>query len=166
MCLFYGIGGELVMDKVDKDILNIIQSGFPVDVRPYAVIGQRVNITEEQAHSRVMGLKKEGVIRRIGATFDSRKLHFISTLCTLSAPEEKIDDIAAIISSFSEVTHNYQRNHKYNVWFTLIAESQKRIEEILAQITQKTGVNGIRNMPASERFKIKVDFHFNSDDGE
>ncbi len=154
------------MDKIDKDILNIIQSGFPVSARPYAVIGDRVGITEEEAYGRVMNLKENGVIRRIGATFDSRKLHFTSTLCTVSAPEEKIDDVAGVISSFSEVTHNYQRNHKYNVWFTLIAESQKRIEEILGEITQKTGVNGIRNMPAGERFKIKVDFKFNSENGE
>lgn len=148
------------MDQTDRDILNIIQTGFPIESHPYKAIGEKVGIDEEEAHKRVIALYDSGVIRRIGASYDSAQLHFTSTLCSLKAPEEKIEEVAGIISEYPEVTHNYQRNHEYNVWFTLIAESKERIEQILSEISQKSGLNGIRNMPASIKFKIKVDFKF------
>jgi len=148
------------MDKHDKDILNVIQTGFPVDASPYAVIGEQVGLTEQETFDRVMRMKRENVIRRIGATFDSRKLHFTSTLCAVKVPPEKIERVVEVINSFPEVTHNYERNHEYNVWFTLIAESQERIRQILDEICEKGGVENVRSMPAKKLFKIKVDFKF------
>lgn len=148
------------MDSVDKKILNIIQTAFPVAPRPYEDIGAQIGVSEQEAFDRVTKLYEEKVIRRIGASYDSKQLHFTSTLCSLKAPEDKIEEVAKIISEYPEVTHNYQRNHEYNVWFTIIAESQERIEQILSEISQKSGLNGIRNMPASIKFKIKVDFNF------
>lgn len=148
------------MDQIDRDILNIIQTGFPVDARPYAVIGEQVGLSEEEAYKRVTDMKEREVIRRIGATFDSRKLHFTSTLCAAKVPPERIEEVAAIVGTYPEVTHNYERKHLYNLWFTLIAESTERIEQILAEICEKAGVDEIRNMPAKKMFKIKVDFKF------
>jgi DNA-binding Lrp family transcriptional regulator len=75
-------------------------------------------------------------------------------------PPERIEEIARVISEYPEVTHNYERNHAYNIWFTVIAESKERIERILEEISAKTGVKGIRNMPATKKFKVKVDFKF------
>jgi DNA-binding Lrp family transcriptional regulator len=148
------------MEQIDRDILNIIQTGFPVDVHPYAVIGEKVGLSEEEAYKRVTGMKEREVIRRIGATFDSRKLSFTSTLCAAKVPQERIEEIAAIVGTYPEVTHNYERKHIYNLWFTLIAESTERIEQILAEICEKAGIDEIRNMPAIKMFKIKVDFKF------
>lgn len=75
----------------------------------------------------------------------------------MAVPEGRsIEDIAATIGSYPEVTHNYERNHKFNLWFTLIAESEERIEKILSEISEKTGIQGIRNMPATKVFKITV----------
>ncbi len=154
------------LDNTDKSILNIIQTGFPVDARPYAVIGEQVGLTEEEAHARVMNMKSGGVIRRIGASFDSGGLQFSSTLCSAKVPPEKVDEMVAAINRYPEVTHNYERNHAYNVWFTVIAESRERIQQILDEISAKTGVGGIRNMPATIKFKIKVDFKFKKDKQE
>jgi DNA-binding Lrp family transcriptional regulator len=148
------------MDDIDKSILNIIQTGFPIASRPYEVIGSQTGLEEAEAYARVMDLKKNGIIRRIGASYDSRGLGFTSTLCSAKVPPEKIEEVVKVINGFYEVTHNYQRNHEYNVWFTLIAESKQRIQEILDEISAKTGVHGIRNMPALKNFKIKVDFKF------
>ena len=148
------------MDQKDKEILNFIQTGFPVDEHPYAVIGKEVGLSEEEAYDRVTKMKENQVIRRIGATFDSRKLHFTSTLCAAKVPPERIDEIAEIVSVYPEVTHNYERNHPYNIWFTLIAESTDRIEQILSEIKEKANIPEIRNMPAKHMFKIKVDFKF------
>jgi len=148
------------MEQLDRDILNIIQTGFPVDAHPYAVIGKQVGLSEEETYKRVTDMKEREVIRRIGATFDSRKLHYTSTLCAAKVPQERIEEIAAIVGVYPEVTHNYERKHVYNLWFTLIAESTDRIEQILSEICEKAGLDEIRNMPAIKMFKIKVDFKF------
>ena len=148
------------MDQLDKDILNIIQTGFPIAARPYAEIGEKVGLSEDDAFERIMRLRDEKIIRRIGATFDSRKLHFTSTLCALKCPPEKLEEVAAIVSGFPQVTHNYERAHAYNLWFTVIAESQERLQAILDEISERGGVDKVRSMPATKLIKIKVDFKF------
>lgn len=148
------------LDNIDRSILNIIQSGFPVDPHPYQVIADDTGITEAEAHRRVLAMKESGVIRRIGASYNSRGLNFSSTLCSVKVPPELLDAVVAKINSYGEVTHNYQRNHAYNVWFTVIAESPARISRILKEIQDATGCAEIRNMPAIKTFKIKVDFKF------
>ena len=148
------------LDNIDRSILNIIQSGFPVDPHPYQVIADGTGITEEEAHRRVMAMKQGGVIRRIGASYDSRGLHFTSTLCSVKVPPALVETVVAKINSYVEVTHNYQRSHAYNIWFTVIAESPARISQILKEIEAATGCPEIRNMPALKNFKVKVDFKF------
>lgn len=145
------------MDAYDKQILDIIQSSFPVDPRPYAVVGEAVGLTEAEVLARVRRLKGEGVIRRMGANFGSRQLGWKSTLCGAEVPVDKLDLFVAEVNKHPGVTHNYLRDHKFNVWFALIAPSSEAIEAVLADITAKTGVE-IMNLPASKVFKIKVDF--------
>ena len=148
------------MDQLDKDILNIIQTGFPIAARPYAEIGEKVGLSEDEAFERIMRLRDEKIIRRIGATFDSRKLHFTSTLCALKCPPEKLEAVAEIVSGFPQVTHNYERAHAYNLWFTVIAESEEKLQAILSEISERGGVDKVRSMPAKKLIKIKVDFKF------
>lgn len=145
------------MDAYDKQILDIIQSSFPVDPRPYAVVGEAVGLTESEVLARVRRLKGEGVIRRMGANFGSRQLGWKSTLCGAEVPQDKLDLFVAEVNKHPGVTHNYLRDHKFNVWFALIAPTSEDIEAVLAGITAKTGVE-IMNLPASKVFKIKVDF--------
>lgn len=145
------------MDSYDKEILDIIQSNFPVDPRPYAVVGEAVGLTEAEVLARVRRLKGEGVIRRMGANFGSRQLGWKSTLCGAEVPEDKLELFVAEVNKHPGVTHNYLRDHKFNVWFALIAPTADDVEAILAGITEKTGVP-IMNLPASKLFKIKVDF--------
>jgi siroheme decarboxylase len=145
------------MDDYDKAILDIIQSNFPVASRPYAVVGEQVGLTEAEVLARVRRLKGEGVIRRMGANFGSRELGWKSTLCGAEVPLDKLDSFVAEVNSHKGVTHNYLRDHKFNVWFALIAPTSEAVEAVLAEITAKTGV-GIMNLPASKLFKIKVDF--------
>jgi len=145
------------MDDYDKQILDIIQSSFPVDPRPYAVVGGQVGLTEAEVLARVRKLKADGVIRRMGANFGSRELGWKSTLCGAEVPQDKLEAFVAEVNSHPGVTHNYLRAHKFNVWFALIAPTMEDIEAILAGITAKTGVE-IMNLPASKLFKIKVDF--------
>jgi len=145
------------MDAYDKEILDIIQSSFPIAPRPYAVVGGQVGLTESEVLARVRRLKQEGVIRRMGANFGSRQLGWRSTLCGAEVPRDRLDAFVAEVNKHPGVTHNYLRDHQFNVWFALIAPSTEAIEAVLADITASTGVE-IMNLPASKLFKITVDF--------
>ncbi len=146
------------MDLTDKKIINEIQSGFPVVSRPFLEIGSRLGLSEHEVIERIRRLKEEGIIRRIGGNFNSRKLGFTSTLCAAKVPEEKIDDFVKVVNSYRGVTHNYLRKNPYNIWFTFIAPDMKEIERCLDEIAIKTGVKDILNLPAEKMYKIKVDF--------
>jgi DNA-binding Lrp family transcriptional regulator len=146
------------MDDKDRAILNEIQSDFPISTRPYSEVGERVGLSESQVLERVKRLKTDGVIRRIGGNFDSKSLNFRSTLCAAKVPEEDVENFVQVVNAYPGVTHNYQRNHDYNVWFTFIAPSMSYIEGALDEISRATGVTEIINLPAVKRFKIKVDF--------
>ncbi|MCK9376164.1 MAG: AsnC family transcriptional regulator [Syntrophobacterales bacterium] len=146
------------LDDLDRAILNEIQSHFPIVSRPYAAMGDRVGATEAEVLTRVQAMAEGGIIRRIGANFTSRKLGYTSTLCAARVAPDKLDDFVAVVNRYPGVTHNYLRRHRYNVWFTLIAESEARLNQILADISRASGVPEILSLPAQEVFKIKVDF--------
>ncbi|MFC1867724.1 AsnC family transcriptional regulator [Thermodesulfobacteriota bacterium] len=146
------------MDDIDREILNEIQSGFPITSRPYLELGKQLDLSENEVLERVERLKAEGVIRRIGANFNSRKLDFTSTLCAAKVPEDKIKGFVEVVNRYKGVTHNYLRDHDYNIWFTFIAPDTAYIDSALQGISEITGVNDILNLPAIRMFKIKVDF--------
>jgi DNA-binding Lrp family transcriptional regulator len=146
------------MDDTDRLILNEIQSRFPIDVRPYQVLAERLGLDEDEIIRRVQTLKDDGIIRRIGGNFNSRTLGYTSTLCAASVPEGKMDAFTSAVNDQPGITHNYTRDHHYNVWFTLIAPSSAGIREILDDITRQTGVTDLISLPAEKIFKIKVDF--------
>jgi siroheme decarboxylase len=146
------------LDDLDRAILNEIQSHFPIESRPYAEVGRRVGASEEEVLARVTALAAAGVIRRLGANFTSRKLGYTSTLCAGRVAPESLDHFVAVVNRYPGVTHNYLRRHRYNVWFTLIAESEERLNQILEEISQASEVEELLSLPAQEVFKIKVDF--------
>jgi DNA-binding Lrp family transcriptional regulator len=146
------------LDDVDRAILNRIQSNFPIKSRPYLNIARELGLSEAEVLDRVGRLKKAGIIRRIGGNFVPGKLGFVSTLCAARVPAEKIEAFAKVVNRYSGVTHNYQRDNPYNVWFTFIAPSMDEINSNLREIAVKTGVDDILNLPATEVFKIKAHF--------
>ncbi len=148
---------EIQMDATDRAILNRIQSNFPIDARPYRIIAADLGLTEEELIHRLGRLKNAGIVRRIGGNFSPDKLGFVSTLCAASVPEEKIDLFTATVNRYPGVTHNYERDNAYNVWFTFIAPSMDRIETYLRRISEETGVK-ILNLPATHVFKIRAKF--------
>ena len=150
--------GELVMDEIDKNILNEIQSDFPIAPRPYQELGRRLDLSEFDVIERVKRLKEEGIIRRIGGNFNSSRLNFTSTLCAAKVPEEKLDHFVKVVNRYPGVTHNYLRNYIYNIWFTFIAQDMAYIDNALEEISEETGVTEILNLPAVKMYKIKVDF--------
>jgi DNA-binding Lrp family transcriptional regulator len=146
------------LDQIDKDILNRIQSNFPITSRPYLAVAEELNLTEKEVLRRVLRLKKIGIIRRIGGNFVPGKLGFVSTLCAARVPADRIDYFADVVNRYPGVTHNYQRDNTYNVWFTFISASMEEIDENLKQIAEETGINDILNLPATKVFKIRAQF--------
>ncbi len=146
------------LDDTDKAIINRIQSEFPITSRPFLTVAEELDLTEKEVLARVARLKKEGIIRRIGGNFVPGKLGFVSTLCAARVPADKIERFAAVVNRYPGVTHNYQRDNHYNVWFTFISPSMVEIEANLKKITTETGVNDILNLPATRVFKIKAQF--------
>ena len=145
------------MDNLDKRLLDIIQTDFPLEPRPYAVLGERLQLTEAEVLARVRALRQRGLIRRIGANFQSAALGFRSTLCAAKVPQEKLDAFVAEVNALPGATHNYLRGHAYNVWFTLIGPSWDAVCATLEELSRRTGVD-ILNLPASRLYKIRVDF--------
>lgn len=145
------------LDAIDRRILDIIQTGFPLAPRPYAVLGERLGLSEEEVFGRVRALREKKVIRRLGANFQSAKLGFVSTLCAAKVPEDRLEDFIAAVNAEPGVTHNYLRDHAYNIWFTLISPSREEGRAVLESLTEHTGVP-ILDLPATKLFKIRVDF--------
>lgn len=141
------------------DLLNIIQSDFPIESRPFLDLANKLDITEEEVIKLVKKFKELGYIRRLGGVFDSEKLGYVSALCAIEVPKERIDKVAAIINSYGNVTHNYLRVHKYNMWFTLTAPSNKSMESIIESIKSGIKINNILVLKSVNTFKIKVNFH-------
>jgi len=146
------------MDDMDRELLNRIQSDFPLCAHPYQAIAKDMNLTEKDVIKRLAKLRASGIIRRIGGNFSPHKLGYTSTLCAARVPENKIDLFARTVNRYAGVTHNYLRKHDYNIWFTFISPSKEEIEKNLTQISNETGITDILNLPATKVFKIKAHF--------
>ena len=146
------------MDDTDRKILNRIQSNFPITSRPFQTIAEELGLEESDVIHRLLQLKERGIIRRIGGNFFPEKLGFVSTLCAAKVPQDKIESFAEAVNRYPGVTHNYQRDNSFNIWFTFIAPSMQEIEEKIEAIARDTGVEDIINLPATRVFKIKAHF--------
>jgi heme b synthase len=156
---------EMSPDETDKRLLTIIQSEFPVAAEPYEVLGKRLGIHASEAMERTNILRSAGLIRRLGAVFDSRSLGYVTTLVAAKVAEDRLDAVANEVSKLESVTHNYRREHVYNLWFTLTAAGWGEVEATLDRLSRLEGVADIRAMPTENVYKIRVDFRL-SDEAE
>jgi DNA-binding Lrp family transcriptional regulator len=157
---------QIELTETDRAILNQIQSDFPIDARPYRELGRRLGLDEEEVLDRVRAMRQNGVIRRIGGNFAAAGMGYTSTLCAARVPPDKIDAFVDAVNRYPGVTHNYRRDHRLNLWFTFIAPSMDDIEHALDDISARTGVAPILNLPAVQTYKIKVDFKFEDPEDE
>ncbi len=148
----------MVIDEKNKKILNNIQVNFPIHSRPYKIIAQKLDLSEDELITRIRQMKEDVLIRRIGGNFSPDRLGYHSTLCAAKVPEDKIKLFTKAINAYSGVTHNYKRDHEFNIWFTFIASSIEIIKTNLKQISKETGVKTILNLPATRVFKISANF--------
>lgn len=151
------------LDEIDKKLLQLAQDEFPITKRPWATLGNKLKITEEEVILRLKKLHREGIIRKIAPILDARKLGlYASTLIAMKVPEEKIEHVVDIINEYKSVSHNYLREHEYNLWFTIITSSKEELRRTIEEIKRRTGIpdTDVLDLPTSRRFKIGVRFQF------
>lgn len=158
-------------DRTDLFILDALQDDIPLVTRPFAAIAERLGIPEPECYARLKRLKEEGIIRGISPTLESRHMGLsAATLVALHVPDERVHEVAAIISSYPEVSHNFRRDHHYNLWFTLSGKKDENIKRVLTEILLRTGVPDRDVLDLLTVRKIKVDVHFSffneKDEGE
>lgn len=154
-------GSKSQLDDTDKQILQSLQEDFPLTKNPWKEISLKTGIPEDQLITRIKNLQKAGVIRKIGPVVDPVKMGYTAaTLVALRVPQERIEEVSALINQYNNISHNYEREHEYNVWFTLAAQTPQELTDTLGVILQKTGLSqdDVLNLPTVQRFKINVKF--------
>ncbi len=149
------------LDETDRIILQILQDDFPIVQEPWLEISNRLNISEGEVVSRLKRLIEAGVIVKIGPVFDASRIGLkAATLVALKVPKNKVNDVARVINEYDNVSHNYEREDEYNVWFTLAASSKSELAMMLDEIKQKTDTedHDILDLPTIRRFKINLHF--------
>ncbi|MGI0082701.1 MAG: Lrp/AsnC family transcriptional regulator [Nitrosopumilaceae archaeon] len=144
------------MDSLDKEILNEIQWTFPLVPQPYEEIAKKFGISENELIQRLVALKKNGVIRQLSAIFDTRRLGYKSALIAMAIELEKLDYVANQVNRHPGVSHNYERNHEYNLWFTLAVPPGTDLKTEVNKFSKLSGIKKIRLLPTIKLFKIGV----------
>ncbi len=164
------MGEKVKLDRTDKELLQLMQDEFPLDRCPYAVLASRLGLTEEEAFARVRRLYSEGVIRNLRTILDTHKLGTCSsTLMAMKVPEEDMKRVVGIVNEYMSVTHNYRREHDYNLWFTVTTCGDKNLAKTVEEIKRRAGIpdSDVLDLPTTRVFKIDVRFNFiNGDDGD
>jgi DNA-binding Lrp family transcriptional regulator len=144
------------LSLLDKQLLNDFQREFPLWDRPFEMIANRLGVSESEVLRRFKHLQKTGLIHRIGATVRPHAAG-ASTLAAMAVPTERLQEVADIVSAFAEVNHNYERTHRYNLWFVVIAANEKQLSEVLSEIMEMTGLD-VLDLPMEEAFHLDLGF--------
>jgi DNA-binding Lrp family transcriptional regulator len=149
-----GPGRDLT--PLEKCLLNEYQRGFPLCPEPYAEIAAQLGVAEADVILTLESLQRRGFISRVGPVFAPQRAG-ASTLAALAVPEDLLESVAALVSAYAEVNHNYQREHAWNLWFVVTAPDQQRVEQVLADIEAVTGLP-VLNLPLQRAFFIDLGF--------
>ena len=149
------------MDELDEKILMELQNDFPLSCEPYQIIADRLGIGVDELWRHVEQLIDSGVIRRVGASLDSRQLGYCSTLAAISVEDSIVEQASEIIGGYSEITHSYLRSGRFNIWFTIIASNNEIIENIIEEIQSALSLESsqILNLPMKRLFKLNARFN-------
>jgi len=150
------LGAGFDLTALEKCLLNEYQRGFPLCAEPFAEIAAQLGVAEAEVIQTLESLQRRGFISRVGPVFAPQRAG-ASTLAALAVPEERLDSVASLVSAFTEVNHNYQREHAWNLWFVVTAPDQQRVEQVLADIESATGL-AVLNLPLERAFYIDLGF--------
>jgi len=158
-------GAAVPLSDLDRTLLNLMQGSFPLDPRPYAAVAQEAGISEEQVLADVQRLLDDRIIRQVTPIYDTRALGYGSMLVAAKVDPEHPWAPAKIVNSHPGVSHNYLRNHEFNMWFTLAVEedSPLGLQGTLDVLQELTGAESIRQLPTLQLFKIRMDLEMAGD---
>jgi len=149
-------GHQQSLDALDRRLLDEFQRDFPFEPHPFAAIAGRLGIAEASVIARLERLQAADLISRIGSVIAPHRAGW-STLAAMRVPEARLDDVAALVNSFKEVNHNYEREHAFNLWFVVTAASRAQGEAVLRAIEAATGI-AVMSLPLEEAFRIDLGF--------
>src|SRR3954447_10723849 len=144
------------LDELDRELLNAVQWDFPLEPRSYAALGERLGTTDADVRARLARLKQLGVLRQLSAIFDTRALGYLSALIAAKIDPDRIDEAAEIISGHPGVSHNYKRNHAYNLWYTLAVPPGQDFDAHLDVLHREPRSLVTRKLPTLQLYKIGV----------
>ncbi len=143
------------MDSLDRQIINQLQTGFPICPAPYQQVAEQLGMSEAELLHRLQRLLSDGVLTRFGPLFHAEQLGGALTLAAVTVPEERFDAVAEIINAFPEVAHNYARTHTLNMWFVLATETPEQVAKVIAAIETQTGLK-VYNMPKHREYFVNL----------
>ncbi len=146
------------LSAFDKSLLNLLQGNLPLCSRPFAAIAKQMSSDEQTVLKRIRELKEAGCLRRIGTFFDSGALGYHGTLVALQVKPDYMQSVAEEINRYPQATHNYEREDKYNLWFTLLTPDMETERTILSRIRQLPGVEAMLNLKGNKKYKVNVQF--------
>ncbi|MEZ5889402.1 MAG: Lrp/AsnC family transcriptional regulator [Xanthobacteraceae bacterium] len=141
------------LDLADRAIINGLQGGFPLDLRPFEAAGEALGLSEHELIARLRRLLEQGKLSRFGPLWNAQALGGDVCLCAMAVPSERFDAIAGQVNAHPEVAHNYERTHALNMWFVLAAERPEQIERVAAAIEMETGI-AVHRMPKLNEFFV------------
>lgn len=144
------------LEPLDRELLNAVQWDFPLVPEPYAALGDRLGLSEAAVRERVTRVKELGVLRQLSAIFDTRALGYSSSLVAAKVDPEHIDEGAARINAHPGVSHNYKRNHDYNLWYTVAVPPGESFDDHLDVLHRESGATVTRKLPTLKLYKIGV----------
>ncbi|BEU87673.1 siroheme decarboxylase subunit alpha [Selenomonas sp. TAMA-11512] len=147
-----------MLDHFDKKLLNVLQTGLPIAERPFAVLAEQLDSDEDTVLERIQALRDRGYIRRIGSFFDSEKLGYKGTLVALCVKSDKMQEVASFVNRYPGVTHNYEREGEYNLWFTLLTPNEESKKHVLDEVRCREGVIALMDLASKRKYKINVQF--------
>ena len=147
---------QLSLSRLEQSLLNDFQQGMPLSPTPYADMATQLGVSEAEVLASLEHLQQGGAISRVGPVFRTHSIG-ASTLAAMAIPEERLEDVAAMVSSFEEVNHNYEREHELNLWFVATAPDQQHLDTVLAEIERQTGIPVIA-LPMIEDYHIDLGF--------
>jgi DNA-binding Lrp family transcriptional regulator len=145
------------MDDQDRQLLNLMQNDFPLVDRPFQAIGERFGVSESEVLDRVQRLRSEHILRQVSAIFDTKSIGYKSSLVAMRVDPERVNQAAQIVNEHPGVTHNYERNHEFNLWFTIAVPPTSDLEAIVWRIHELAGGISTRILYTLKLFKIGVD---------
>jgi len=144
------------MDDLDRRIVNLLQRGLPVTRRPFAAVARDLALDEATLIQRLRKLLEQGVLTRFGPLFNADRLGGAFTLCAMSVPPHDYERVCGIVNAFREVAHNYEREHRLNMWFVLASEDAAKLDDICMRIESETGY-AVTDMPKLEEYFVGLE---------